>query len=67
MPSPSEIASTGQLAAHAPQGMQASVILYAIWINLPCTLDYYGKMLCVSKHLAIPHCNIKFQEINRNL
>jgi hypothetical protein len=30
MPSPSEIASTGQSEAQAPQEMQASVILYAI-------------------------------------
>jgi hypothetical protein len=34
MPSPSEIASTGQSASQAPQEIQASVILYAILVYL---------------------------------
>jgi hypothetical protein len=34
LPSPSEIASTGQPAAQAPQAMQESLIAYAIEIHL---------------------------------
>ena len=34
LPSPSEIALTGHASAHAPQEMQASVILYAITEHL---------------------------------